>query len=106
MAKVNAGELRNLITICEAIKVKEKGIVTYKYNKISRLRAKVKHKKQDIFYDSDTRKKTQTLIFITHKRDFVNEDNFVLYNDKYYRITEVIDFDDHLYCQIVAEVVV
>lgn len=106
MAKVNPGELRNIITICEAVKVKDKGITKYEYNKVARLRAKVKRDKTNQFYDSDTRKTTRGLVFITHKRDFVIEDRFVLYNDKYYRIIDVVPMDDNLYCQIFAEVVV
>lgn len=107
MANVNPGELRSIITICESTQIKEKGITKYEYNKIARLRAKVKRDKTNQFYDSDTRKKTQSLVFITHKRDFVIEyDNkFVLYNDKYYRIIDVFEMDDHLHCQIFAEVV-
>lgn len=106
MAKVNPGELRELITICETIKTKDKGITSYKYEEITKLKAKVKHDKTNLFYDSETRKKSQSLVFITHKRDFVNEDNFVLYKNQYYRIIDVIPFEDRLYCQIIAEVVI
>ena len=106
MAKVQPSELKETIEIHEAIKLKEKGITKYEYNQVGRLRAKVKHDKSNFFYDSDTRKKTQSLVFITHKRNYINEEKFVLYKNQYYRITEVVPMDDHLYCQIFAEVVI
>lgn len=105
MAKVNPGELRTLIDVCRADKIKEKGIVKYRYKKISTLKCKVKLDKQKYFMSNDMRKRTKTLVFLTHKRDFIVEDNFIKYKDKYYLITEVHELDDHLYLQVFAELV-
>lgn len=105
MAIVNPGELRDIIVVCEAIKVKEMGITTYKYNTISRVRAKVKTDKNSLFRDSDTRKRKKMLRIVCHKRDFLEEDNFILYEGKYYRIICVNELDDHLYVQVFAELV-
>lgn len=104
MAKVGVGELREIIDVCEAIKLKEKGITIYEYKFVSYLRAKVKHDKNKFFYSNDTRKNSSSLIFICYDREFLHkEDMFIKYKDKYYRITEVVPFDDYLFCQVYAE---
>lgn len=103
MAKVNPSELRESIQICETIKVKEKGITTYKYEKICSLRAKVKNDKFNLFYDSDTRKKTKSLVIYCYRNSALIEDNFILYKNGYYRITQVNLLDDYIFCQVFCE---
>ena len=104
MAKVQTGELRDMIDVFQGKKLKEKGITTYEYKFISYLRCKVKHDKNKFFYSNDTRKNSNSLIFICYDRDFLHkEDMFVQYKDKYYRITEIVPFEDYMFCQVYAE---
>ncbi|MBP3707094.1 MAG: head-tail adaptor protein [Clostridia bacterium] len=103
MAKVNPSEMRAVIKICESAKVKEKGITTYKYKVVTRLRAKVKNDKINLFYDSDTRKRNHSLVIYCYKNEHLIEDNFILYKEKYYRITQVDLLDDYIFCQVFCE---
>lgn len=104
MARVQTGELKDMIDVFKATKIKEKGITKYKYKFVSYLRCKVKHDKNKQFFANDTRKNSQSLIFICYDREFLHEeDMFIQYKDKYYRITEVVPMEDHIFCQVFAE---
>ena len=103
MAKVNPSELRETIVVCESVKLKEHGITTYQYESIRKLRAKVKNDKFNLFYDSDTRKKTKSLVIYCYRNTALVEDNFILYKNSYYRINQVNLLDDYIFCQVFCE---
>ena len=103
MAKISPSELRETIIVCESVKLKEHGITTYQYESIRKLRAKVKNDKFNLFYDSDTRKKTKSLVIYCYKNPALEEDNFILYRNGYYRINQVNLLDDYIFCQVFCE---
>ena len=103
MAKVNPSEMRDVIEICETVKMKEKGITTYNYERITSVRAKVKNDKFNLFYDSDTRKRTKSLVIYCYRNSALVEDNFILYKNSYYRINQVNLLDDYIFCQVFCE---
>ena len=103
MAKINPGELREMCTVLTTETVREKGISKFNYIPIATLRCKVKVDKNKYFYSGDNRKVNKSLVFFCHKRPFLIEDNFIEYKGKMYRITDVIPFDDYLYCQVFCE---
>ena len=103
MAKVNPGELREQAEICTTETVRERGITKYNYIPLSKFRCKVKSDKTKFFYSNDNRKMVKGLIFICYLREHFTEDNVVKYKNEYYRITNVVPFDDNLFCQVYAE---
>ena len=103
MSRVSPSELRDIIVVCESVKLKEHGITTYQYESICNLRAKVKNDKNKLFYDSDTRKKTKSLVIYCYRNPALVEDNFILYKNGYYRITQVNPLDDYIFVQVFCE---